>query len=67
MKEEEAVGTYKRVKSGWRKWGEVSAVMKDKRMAMRLKAKIYQTVVRPVLTYGTQCWALNKEMREDQR
>ena len=35
-------------------------MMKDKRMRMRLKAKIYQTVVRPVLTYGAQCWALNK-------
>ena len=54
-----------RVKAGWRKWGEVSAVMKDKRMGMRLKAKAYQTVVRPVLTYGAQCWALNK--RDERR
>ena len=49
-----------RVKAGWIKWGEVSVVMKDKRMGMRLKAKVYQTVVRPVMTYGPQCWALNK-------
>ena len=49
-----------RVKAGWRKCGEVSAVMEDKRMGMRLKAKVYQTVVRPVLTCGAQCWALNK-------
>ena len=49
-----------RVKVGWRKWGEVSAVMKDKRMGMRLKAKVFHTVVWPVLTYGAQCWALNK-------
>ena len=55
----------KRVKAGWRKWGEVSAVMKDKRMGMRLKAKVYQTVVQPVLTYGAQCWALNK--RDERR
>ena len=39
--------------------------MKDKRMGMRLKAKVYQTVVRPVLTYGAQCWALNK--RDERR
>ena len=49
-----------RVKAGWRKWGEVSAVMKDKRMGMRLKAKVYRLVVRHVLTYGAECWALNK-------
>ena len=49
-----------RVKAGWRKWGEISAVMNDKRMGMRLKAKVYQLVVQPVLTYGTECWALNK-------
>ena len=36
-----------RVKTGWRKWGEVSAVMNDKRMGMRLKAKVYRLVVRP--------------------
>ena len=54
-----------RVKAGWRKWGEVSAVMKDKRMGMRLKAKVYQTVVWPVLIYGAQCRALNK--RDERR
>ena len=40
-----------RVKAGWRKWREVSAVMKDKRVGMRLKAKVYQTVAWPFLTY----------------
>ena len=50
-----------RVKAGWRKWGEVSAVMKDKRMGMRLKAKAYQTVVRPVLTYVAQCWGIKQK------
>ena len=54
-----------RVKAGWRKWGEVSAVMNDKRMGMRLKAKVYRLVVQPVLTYGTECWALNK--RDEKR
>ena len=56
------------VKAGWRKWGEVNAVMKnkkDKKMGMRLKAKVYQTVVRPVLTCGAQCWAINE--RDERR
>ena len=40
-------------------------MMNDKRMGMRLKAKVCQTVVRAVLTYGAQCWALNK--RDERR
>ena len=45
------------------KWKEVSAVMNDRRMPMRLKAKVYRTVVRPVmmLMYGSKCWTLNKK------
>ena len=39
--------------------------MNDKRMGMRLKAKVYRLVVRPVLTYGAECWALNK--RDEKR
>ena len=40
-------------------------MMNDKRMGMRLKAKVYRLVVRPVLTYGAECWALNK--RDEKR
>ena len=39
--------------------------MNDKRMGMRLKAKVYQLVVQPVLTYGAECWVLNK--RDEKR
>ena len=56
-----------RVKAGWRKWGEVSAVMNDKRMGMRLKANVYRLVVRPVLTYGAERWALNKRDEKKKR
>ena len=40
-------------------------MMNDKRMGMRLKAKVYRLVVRPVLTYGAECWAINK--RDEKR
>ena len=39
--------------------------MNDKGMGMRLKAKVYRLVVRPVLTNGAECWALNK--RDEKR
>ena len=28
---------------------------------MRLKAKVYRTVVRPVMIYGSECWTLKKK------
>ena len=34
-------------------------------MSKRLKAKIYTTIVRPVMTYGSECWGLkNKDERK---
>ena len=28
---------------------------------MKLKSKLYQTVVRPAMVYGSECWALCKQ------
>ena len=50
-----------RVSASWMKWREVKTVLNDKRMPMRLKAKIYTTMVRPVMTYGSECWGLKKK------
>jgi exonuclease III len=49
-----------RVKAAWNKWREMSGIMCDKRMPIQLKAKVYKTVVRPVLMYGSELWALRK-------
>ena len=47
-----------RIKASWGKWKEVSGVVCNKKMPMKLKAKIYSTVLRPVLIYGSETWAL---------
>lgn len=46
-----------RISAGWMKWRQVSGTICDARMPLRLKGKIYKTVVRPVVMYGSECWA----------
>jgi len=49
-----------RIKVGWQKWKYASGVLCDKRMPVKLKDKVYRTVVRPVVMYGSECWPLKK-------
>ena len=54
-----------RIKAAWQKWREVAGVVCDKKMPNKLKIKIYTTVIRPVMMYGSETWALRK--REEQK
>ena len=50
----------RKVQVGWCKWREASGVLCDRRVPLRLKGKYYSTVVRPVMTYSSECWAVKK-------
>ena len=47
-----------RVSTAWARWRELTGVMCDKKMPVKLKLKIYRTVLRPILLYGAETWAL---------
>ena len=49
-----------RVQSGWKNWKRVSGVLCDRRMNVKIKGKVYRTVVRPALMYGSETCALKK-------
>ena len=56
-----------RVKTAWKKWKEISAVICDRKISVRLRLKLYRTIVRPVLLYEAEMWAIRKEVARKNR
>ena len=50
-----------RIKVAWSRWRELSGVIYDKKVPVKLKTKLYKTVARPAMVYGSVCWALRKQ------
>ena len=50
-----------RVRLAWNNWREVTGVICDKKVPVKLKHKIYKTVIRPTMTYGAECWTMKKK------
>ena len=50
-----------RIGKAWQKWREVARVVCDKRTPLKTKAKIYKSVIRPALLYGTESATLRRE------
>ena len=49
------------IRIGWMKWKEVSGVMCDIKMPVELKDRVFETIIRPSVTYGSECWAVKKK------
>lgn len=45
-----------RIQAGWIKWRSVSGVLCDRRMPIKLKGKIHNTITRPALLYDSEIW-----------
>jgi hypothetical protein len=43
-------------KVGWLKWCQASGVLCDPRVPLKLKGKLYRTVIRPAMLYAVECW-----------
>ena len=49
-----------RIQSGWKNWKRVSGILCDRIISLRVKGKVYKTVVRPAMMYGAETWAVKK-------
>ena len=54
----------KRVGAGWRNWKKCSEILCDRRMQVKLKGKVYNTVIRPAMLYGAETWATTKRQEK---
>ena len=48
------------IRIGWMKWKEVPGAMCDWKMPVELKDKVFKTIIRPAMTYGSECWTIKK-------
>ena len=50
-----------RVRLAWSKWRKITGVIWDKKVPVKLKHKIYKTVIKPTMTYGAECRTMKKK------
>ena len=43
------------------KWKQLTGVLCDKKVPIKLKDKVYKMVIKPTMTYGAECWAVRKK------
>ena len=55
-----------RVGCGWKKFRELSGILTSKKVALRLKGKVYGACVRSSMIYGSETWAVNAEQEANE-
>ena len=46
------------------KWKQLTGVLCDKNVPIKLKDKVYKTVIKPTMTYGAESWAVRKRREQ---
>ncbi|MCJ8735547.1 hypothetical protein PDJAM_G00248360 [Pangasius djambal] len=55
----------KRVQAGWNGWRKVLGVLCDRKISVRIKGKVYETVVRAAMLYGLETVSLRKRQESE--
>ena len=49
-----------RVKAMWSKWRQLSSLLLNKSIPLKIRGMVYRTCLRPVMCYGSETWAMTK-------
>ena len=49
------------MRCGWKKFRDLSGILTSKKVALRLKGKVYGACVRSAMIYGSETWAMDTE------
>lgn len=52
----------RRIANSWKRYWSLREAMKDKKLHINIKSKLFNTCILPVLTYGCQSWTLNQDI-----
>ena len=52
------------IQSGWKNCKRISGILCDRRISLRVKGKVYKTVVRPSMMYSAETWAVKKAQQK---
>ena len=47
-----------KIQVGWMKWSNALRIIYDYKISNKLKGKFYWTAIKPIILYGSTCWAL---------
>ena len=56
----------KRIQAGWSSWRKVTGVLCDKKIPVKMKGKLFKTMVRPAMLFGMEAVEMTKK-QEKQR
>ncbi|XP_045782789.1 histone-lysine N-methyltransferase PRDM9-like [Maniola jurtina] len=51
----------KRISNAWKRYWSLKYIFKNKKISLSTKSKVFNTCILPILSYGAQTWAPNKE------
>ena len=51
-----------RTTTAWKKWRELASLLVNNKIPLKSRVKIYNACIRPVLLYGSETWALTKQI-----
>ena len=52
------------VEKAWNRWGELTGVLYDKKIASKLKVLLHKTATKPTSMYGNEIWPLTQRQED---